>query len=216
MSEQTDVLALRDPDLERFRQLGRWLSLAESGRKTEASLGAAAALRYYYAEQLGLSPMAAAELYLTPEGKLGCTALLLRGLAEQHGYNVRPGETSNKSATAILYRDGKELGRRTFTMEDAKTAGIAGKPGYSKYPERMLWARASTYVIRDFASHIAVGLITKEELDEIHEPEPPVPPVTPEPEAEEAIYDELEEYEAAEEQAEQDAQFRAPEGALDV
>src|SRR5262245_44591762 len=45
-----------------FRTVGHWLALAETGEDTPKAKGAAAALRLYYANELGLPPLAAAEL----------------------------------------------------------------------------------------------------------------------------------------------------------
>jgi hypothetical protein len=70
-----------------------------------------------------------------------------------------------KTCTAILKRDGRVVGESTFTLDDAVAAGLGQKKNYQTYPARMLWARASTNVIRDWAPSVAVGLVTEEEVD---------------------------------------------------
>jgi hypothetical protein len=160
----TTVGLYHDADLDRLARLGKWLALAESKATSPEARGASAALRFYYAEHLGLPPMAAAELNVI-DGKLVVSALLLRALAEQRGYRVERDEASNAtSCTAELYRGANLLGTSTFTIEQAKQAGLAGKTNWRTYPDRMLWARASTNVIRDYVPAVAVGIVTAEEF----------------------------------------------------
>lgn len=160
----TDV-AVRDPELDRYARLGRWLALSESRSDDPAAKGAAAALRFYYARELGLPPMAAAELSVI-DGKLVVSAQLYRGLAESAGYRIERTELDDTHCTATLFKGETRIGDATFTMEDAKRAGlIRDRSAWKTYPQRMLWARASAFVIRDYASHVAVGIITREELE---------------------------------------------------
>jgi hypothetical protein len=166
----TTEVAVRDPELDRLARLGKWLAFSESGDKTPAARGAAAALRLFYAQELGLPPMAAAELSVI-DGKLVMSALLYRGLAEGAGYRVERTEIDDTHCTATLYvtklGGEQKLGESTFTIEDARRAGlIRDRSAWKTYPQRMLWARASAFVIRDYAPGVAVGIITREELEE--------------------------------------------------
>src|SRR5262245_50336740 len=154
----------RDPALDRFARLGKWLALAESGADTELARGAGAALRMYYAEGLGLPPFAATELYLRG-GRLISSAKLIRALAQRAGYQVVRVNETQDSVTAAIFEGGKELGRTTFTLEMAKRAGIVGGGTWQKYPQRMLWARASKYVIDDYAAHVTIGIMSEEEAE---------------------------------------------------
>lgn len=166
----TDTLPARRiaPELDRFARLGQWLALSESGSESPEARGAAAALRLYYAAELGLSPLAAAELSVI-KGKLVVQAIVLRALAHGAGYTIDRPESTAESCTAVLLMDGAELGRATFTIEDAKRANlIRDKSAWTTHPARMLWARASSNVIKDFAPQVALGMITAEEAEEIH------------------------------------------------
>jgi len=159
-------IAVRDLELDRLARLGSWLALSESGEQTEKARGAAAALRFYYAAELGLPPLAAAELSVI-KGRLYLSAQLLRALAARHGYHVDRVYADDKTCTAALTRNGVELGQATFTIEDAKTAGlIRGGSAWSSHPARMLWARASKNVIVDFAPAVALGVALDDELVE--------------------------------------------------
>jgi len=173
--------AVRDVELDRLARLGQWLALSESGATDAKALGAAAALRLYYAEQLGLPPLAAAELSVI-KGRLFVSAQLLRALAEDRGYRVDRVDATDQTCTAILSKAGVELGRATFTIVDAKTAGlIRNGSAWQTHPGRMLWARASKNVIVDFAPAVALGLALDDEAAEIAADEKPLPPPSPPP-----------------------------------
>jgi hypothetical protein len=139
-------------------------------------LGAAAALRLYYAETLGLPPLAAAELSVV-RGRLIVSAKLLRALAVKHGYRVERVEIDDEHCVAAIYDGEHELGRSEYKLADAERAGLlkpskSGKPGaWQQHPRRMLWARASKFAVDDYAPHVSLGLTTEDELAEIVEGE---------------------------------------------
>lgn len=163
---------VRDPELDRLARLGKWLALAESKTDTPEAKGATAALRLYYAGELGLPPLAAAELSMIG-GRLVVSARLLRALALRAGYRVIRVESSDEQCVAavVVIATGEELGRATFTIEDAKRAGlIRDRSAWQSHPARMLWARASAFVVYDCCPDVALGLITEEETDELDPP----------------------------------------------
>lgn len=177
-TQPASTIAIRDPELDRFARLGRWLALSESNKDDEVARGAAAALRLFYARELGLPPMAAAELSVI-KGRLFVQAKLLRALAHERGYRVTKVASTDEACTAALVEEktGQELGRSTYTIEQAKRAGlIRDKSTWQTYPSRMLWARASKYVIDDYAPEVSLGLKTFDELEEIDQEPPPTPP----------------------------------------
>jgi hypothetical protein len=164
----------RNGRLDDLARLGQWLAWSESGKDDERSKGAAAALRLYYASELGLSPMAAAELTVI-NGRLFVGAALLRALARRAGYRVQRVTTSDNpiscTARISVATTGEMLGESTFTIEDARTAGlIRDRSPWKTHPARMLWARASKNVIVDFAPEIALGIALDDELQEISPP----------------------------------------------
>lgn len=163
-------------EVDLLRNLGYWLSLVESGKTSEKELGAAGALRFYFARELGLPPLAAAEVSVI-KGRLVLGSKLLRALAARHGYRVvRDPLSDGASCTAVLVETGTglEVGRATFTIDQAKKAGLV-KPNsaWENYPDRMLWARASKFVLDDYAPEVTLGIWTDEEARGIvGEPEP--------------------------------------------
>jgi hypothetical protein len=205
MSETSTVLdRVPSDDLDTIARLGTWLAAAESKSDDPKTKGAAAALRLYLARELGLPPLAASELSLI-QGKLVVSAKLLRAIAGANGYRVVPKERTPKSCTAAVVdkRTGETLGTYTFTMEDARAAGLVReRSAWQTHPARMLWARAAKFALDDAVPEVTLGLVTDDEAAEIRNE--PVPP--PENGGEE----EVEEAEVVE--GEQ-SQFQAPEGA---
>ena len=170
MEASSPSTALTIPDaptpLDDLARLGTWLALSESGAETEKALGASAALRLYYLEQLDLPPFAAGQLSVI-KGRLFVGAELIRALALRAGYKIDRVDDNDKTATAVLSKDGQEIGRTTFTIEDAQRAGlIRDKSPWKTHPARMLWARASKYVVTDYAPQVALGLALDDEIIE--------------------------------------------------
>jgi hypothetical protein len=61
--------------------------------------------------------------------------------------------------------------RRTFSVADAKRAGLWGKSGpWTQYPDRMLQMRARGFAIRDVFPDALRGVITAEEAEDMPEP----------------------------------------------
>src|SRR5215471_19577212 len=156
-------------ELDRYARLGTWLAALESGKDDANSRGAANALRFYYAEELELPATAVAEITVI-NGKLFIGAQLLRALANRAGYRVTRSESTDELCTAQLIQidSGQLLGSTTFTLEDARRAGlIRERSPWKTHPARMLWARASTLVIRDFAPAVSLGMYSQDEIPEV-------------------------------------------------
>ncbi|MDW8258023.1 MAG: hypothetical protein RML32_01110, partial [Gammaproteobacteria bacterium] len=52
--------------------------------------------------------------------------------------------------------------RRSFSMRDARRAGLADRDTWRKYPQRMLRARALAWACRDIYADVLCGLISAE------------------------------------------------------
>lgn len=82
--------------------------------------------------------------------------------------------------------------RRTFSVLDAKKAGLWGKQGpWQQYPERMLQMRARAFALRDGFADVLGGLYLREEIEDARpmqdvtpREEPPAPPPLPAPQIE--------------------------------
>lgn len=69
------------------------------------------------------------------------------------------------TATCKVKRRGEPEQVRTFSMEDAKRAGLAGKQGpWVQYPQRMRQLRARAFALRDVFPDVLRGLPVAEEV----------------------------------------------------
>ncbi len=93
------------------------------------------------------------------------------------------------TATCRVKRRGEPEQSRTFSVDDAKTAGLLGKAGpWTQYPKRMRQMRARAFALRDVFPDVLRGLPVAEELldmpAEVHmgvaeEVKPPARPELP-------------------------------------
>jgi hypothetical protein len=159
--QQLDKIA-KGTDLDRVARLGLWLAAAESNSNDPKAKGMAAALRIGYAESLGLPAHAAGEIHII-KGNLTLSAKMCRALAHQHGLRViRKQATDDSCTAAVVDSDGNELGEATYTLAQAKREGRSGD-NWTKYPDRMMWARASKRALDDFAPWVTLGVIVAED-----------------------------------------------------
>lgn len=93
-------------------------------------------------------------------------------------------EDDGRTATCRVKRRGEEEQFRTFSIEDAKAAGLAGKQGpWTQYPKRMRQLRARAFAIRDVFPDVLRGLAVAEESMDLPVPRdtgmvPVMPPKT--------------------------------------
>lgn len=67
-------------------------------------------------------------------------------------------------ATCLVKRRGEQAQSRTFSMDDAKTAGLLGKQGpWTQYPKRMRQMRARAFALRDVFADVLRGMPVAEE-----------------------------------------------------
>jgi len=128
--------------------------------------------------ELGLAPLQALQNIASINGKpsiYGDAALALvksshvcEDVREEEIGNPHDGDRWGYRCTAI--RRGKAPVVVTFTVADAKKAGLWGKAGpWQSYPKRMLQMRARGFALRDAFPDVLKGLITAEEAQDIPE-----------------------------------------------
>lgn len=96
-------------------------------------------------------------------------------------------------ATCRVKRRGEPEQSRSFSMADAKAAGLSGKSGpWTQYPKRMLQMRARAFALRDVFPDVLRGMPIAEEVMDMGERDvtPSQPRVQAEPESLPAYTDE--------------------------
>lgn len=78
-------------------------------------------------------------------------------------------DDDGQTAYCRVKRKGAPEQVRTFSMEDAKKAGLAGKQGpWTQYPKRMRQMRARAFALRDVFPDVLRGMPIAEELQDMH------------------------------------------------
>jgi hypothetical protein len=109
--------------------------------------------------ELGLTPWQSIQSIVPIKGTPTIRVETARALVEaagllEPGGKIRhrfEGDGDNlKCVVWALPRGAREPVEGEFSMADAKTAGLAGKDNWRTYPKRMLLARATGFLIRDY------------------------------------------------------------------
>jgi hypothetical protein len=118
--------------------------------------------------EIGVGPMQALAKIHVVDGRPAMAAELMRGVILAHGHEVWIEESTNTRVTVGGRRkDSSRESRFTWTLDDAKTAGLAGKDNWRKYPRAMLLARATAELARAMFPDVLAGLsYTVEELSD--------------------------------------------------
>jgi hypothetical protein len=137
--------------------------------------------------EVGLKPMAALRMVAVIQGRPTLTAEAQRGLVTGAGHELWFEESTVTRAIAAGRRRGSDrVGRVTWTLDDAKRAGISGGNNWQKYPAEMLRARASAALARAMFADVTLGIPASEELEGdtengavVLDPAPDAPPPKP-------------------------------------
>lgn len=114
------------------------------------------------------------------------------------------GDGDKKTATCTIKRKGQAPTTVTFSIADAKTAGLYKKQGpWTNYENRMLQMRARGFALRDAFTDALKGFKTAEEVQDTEKeinPEPDRPtvimPTAAKPEPVDAVFEELKDIDA--------------------
>ena len=144
--------------------------IAPKDMTPEAALGIMA-----FGLEMGFGPIASLKSIAFVNGKAsmygdGIMALLMRSgeLADMPEETIA-GDGDQRTATCTLRRKGLATTiTRTFSMADAKRAGLLSKSGpWAQYPDRMLRWRAFGWAARDGFADVLNGMWTREEAQDI-------------------------------------------------
>lgn len=123
--------------------------------------------------EVGLTPMQSLQRIAVVNGRPtiwgdGAMALVrASGLCEYVKETIKGEGDARAAGCAVKRRNEPEEVTRTFSVADAKKAGLWGKQGpWQQYPERMLQMRARAFALRDVFADVLGGLYVREELDD--------------------------------------------------
>lgn len=163
-------------------QLALWRDVAEFASHIAATefvptelrnKPAAVAAAMLRANELGISPMQGLAQIHVIKGRPGLAAELMRALVLAAGHEIWTEENTVTRVTLCGRRTGSDhVEKVTWTMDDAKRAGLGGGDNWRKYPRAMLLARATSEMCRlTFADVIAGMSYSTEELQDLGDDE---------------------------------------------
>jgi len=117
-----------------------------------------------YGAELGFGPMASLQNISIIGGKPACDAKFLLALMKRAGWAYRIVESS-PSICKIEFMQGEYKQLIEYSIDEAKTAGLAGKENWKKYPADMLFNRCISRASRRLAADTTLGLYTVEEME---------------------------------------------------
>jgi hypothetical protein len=176
-----DPIAIVPRDFEQVWRMATVLSQTSMVPKDFRNKPEETAAAIMYGLEIGLSPVTAVQSIAVINGRPSLFGDVLPALMRRHGHRleetVHGSGSSMKAVVTLVRKDGERI-TRSFSMEDAKKAGLSTKTGpWQQYPQRMLQLRARSWAVRDGAAEILRGLSVKEELEDI--PQPKMRDVTP-------------------------------------
>ncbi len=119
------------------------------------------------ARELGIAPLYGLSNIVLVQGKPTCSAeLMLALIYRDHGDSALIVEDSSSEAARASYRRRAWDAARsyTFTIDDARTAGLLSNPTWTKYPAAMLRARVISAIARMAFPDSIAGMYLPEEL----------------------------------------------------
>ena len=119
--------------------------------------------------ELGLKPMQSLQGISVINGRPGVWGDAMWALVISHPeFEDVQEDKHDTHCTVTLKRRGRSAVVTTFTMEDAKKAGLAGKQGpWQTAPKRMLQMRARAFAARDLFADALKGIKSIEELRDL-------------------------------------------------
>lgn len=123
--------------------------------------------------ELGLQPMQAMQNIAVINGRPSLwgdavLALVLSHPSCEDVIEYYEGEGDDRQAVCIAKRRGREDKKSTFSVNDAKLAGLLNKQGpWTQYRERMMKMRARSFCLRDQFADVLKGMPVAEEVQDI-------------------------------------------------
>ncbi len=164
-SNVAPILATNLEDLQRIARM-----CAESGFFQDARQLAQACVKIAAGAEYGLPPIVSMTGINVIKGRVTLSANTMAAIMKRAGYKLKVRfDGEDRCVIFVIDPDGDELGESSFSMDDAKRAGLGGE-NWKKFPRNMLFARAVSNAARWFAPEVLTGAITPEELGESEEP----------------------------------------------
>lgn len=120
-----------------------------------------------YGDEVGLGPMQSLAKISVIEGTPSLAAEAMRALILAAGHELWFEEQTVSRVTIVgRRRESQQQTKVTWTLDDARRAGLAGRANWRTYPRHMLAARATSELAGLIFADVIGGLRSTEELEE--------------------------------------------------
>ena len=128
----------------------------ESGFFADAKEQSQAVVKILAGREVGLQPIEAMTGIHIIKGKISFGANMMASAVKKHpNYNYKVTKHSEKECVIDFYELGEKVGTSSFTLDDAKKAGVMTTGGsWYKYPKAMLFARAMSAGVRYYCPDV--------------------------------------------------------------
>lgn len=138
--------------------------LARSGFFADAREEAQAVTKILYGQELGLGPVASLMGIEVVEGKLSVKPATIAALIQRSGrFSYRERLLTGEACEVEFYEGPRLLGVASFSLDDARRAGLVEKSNWRRYPKAMLWARAMSEGARHYCPSLFQGAVSMPE-----------------------------------------------------
>lgn len=175
MSELSTVVAKSDglvpTTMKEVMELSELMAESEMVPKIYQKKPGNVAVAILAGHPMGLNPFAACQSFAVINGTPSLYGDALLGIVKGSGMLSKINENVSEDgnvATCYITRKGEDPVCRTFTMDEAKKAGLLSKQGpWQSYPKRMLQMRARAFALRDVFPDILRGIGIAEEQSDL-------------------------------------------------
>lgn len=124
-------------------------AMAASGYFKDSNAVAQAVVKILAGRELGFGAFSSMTGVNIIQGKPAISANLMASTIKRSGkYNYRIVEHTDTRCSIDFFENSEKIGTSTYTLDDAKKAGIANNQNWTKYPKNMLFARAISNGVR--------------------------------------------------------------------
>ena len=176
MSENTNAIVARGfmnpASVKEGMELAAWIAKSDLAPRDYKDKPQNVLIAMQMGLEVGLSPMQSIQNIAVINGRPSIWGDSMLALCQNHRdfEFIDENHSTNEKGVCIVKRRGMEPQTRTFTVEDAKKAGLWGKQGpWQTSPARMLKLRARAFALRDTFADALRGLQSAEEQRDVVE-----------------------------------------------
>jgi hypothetical protein len=165
ITTQKQTFSLAPKDLDEAMRFADMLASASIVPKDYIGKPGNVLVAIQWGMELGLQPMQAMQSIAVINGRPSLWGDAMLALVKAHpAFEWIKEDCDGNIATCTVKRRGEPEVTQSFSLEEAKKAGLTGKQGpWTEYPKRMLQMRARGFALRDAFPDALRGVISAEE-----------------------------------------------------